>query len=183
MSDPIEPDDDQDNLFTYVTDRDNLFIIHRGKPSNDHSHLAKVVAKPHWPENLWATGQLVYNIKDPEKSLPPPTSPSDDTLRFDSRFESGNLSRAYKLSENCYHLILEYDHSANGDCMWFYFKITNMRANVKYNFYISGFSKELILIRSAGRTIFQSEKLMKIYHGHTADQSMLLLLQLEQKTN
>lgn len=161
MSDPIEPDDDQDDLITSVTDRDNLFIIHQGKPSNDHSHLAKVVSKPHWPENLWGKGQLVYSIKDPEKSLPPPTSPSDDILRFDSHFESGNLSRAYKLSDNCYHLILEYDHSANGDCMWFYFKITNMRSNIKYNFYISGFSKEMILFCSGAKIFFYSEKRAK----------------------
>lgn len=158
MSDPIEVDDDQNDLFTSVTDRDNLFIIHRGKPSNQHSGLAKVVSKPHWPENLWKTGQLIYSMKHPEKNLPPPSSPSDNTLRFDSRFESGNLSRAYKLSENCYHLILEYDHSANGDCMWFYFKITNMNSQTKYNFYISGFSKEMILFCSGAKIFFYSEK-------------------------
>ena len=35
----------------------------------------------------------------------------DNTLIFESRFESGNLRRAVKIGENEYNLILKYDHN------------------------------------------------------------------------
>ena len=37
-------------------------------------------------------------------------SESDNTLIFESRFESGNLRRALCIGENTYNLILKYDH-------------------------------------------------------------------------
>ena len=156
--DPIEVDEDQTDPFVSVSTRDNLHIIHRGRPSSNHSPLANVQFRPNWPENLWTTGQLVYSIKHPEKDLPPPENNDDDILRFDSRFESGNLSRAYKIGNHSYHLILEYDHSSNAACTWFYFMISNMRADIKYQFYISGFYKETSLFCSGEKIFFYSEK-------------------------
>lgn len=35
----------------------------------------------------------------------------DDTLIFESRFESGNLRRAVKIGDYEYNLILKYDHN------------------------------------------------------------------------
>lgn len=37
-------------------------------------------------------------------------SDNDQTLIFESRFESGNLRRVVKLSSDHYNLILKYDH-------------------------------------------------------------------------
>lgn len=37
-------------------------------------------------------------------------SDSDNTLIFESRFESGNLRRVVQMGDNTYNLILKYDH-------------------------------------------------------------------------
>jgi cytosolic carboxypeptidase protein 2/3 len=39
--------------------------------------------------------------------------PSDTTLIFESRFESGNLRRAVQIGEFEYDLILKYDYGTN----------------------------------------------------------------------
>ena len=41
-------------------------------------------------------------------------APQEDSLRFDSKFESGNLHKAIKVSENEYNLLLEYDTETKG---------------------------------------------------------------------
>ena len=43
-----------------------------------------------------------------------PTDPTDTTLCFESRFESGNLLCAMKVSENEYDLVLQNDINTNG---------------------------------------------------------------------
>ena len=40
--------------------------------------------------------------------------PTHNTLLFDSRFESGNLSKAVKINENEYNLFLDYDTETKG---------------------------------------------------------------------
>lgn len=52
-------------------------------------------------------------------SVPP------DSLRFDSRFESGNLKQAIRMMENEYSLVLQEDTNTNGHTQWFYFSVTN----------------------------------------------------------
>ena len=60
----------------------------------------------------------------------------DNTLIFESRFESGNLRRAVKIGENEYNLILKYDHNTTAYTQWYYFRIQNMRKHTKYKFNI-----------------------------------------------
>uniref|UniRef100_A0A915EKJ0 Cytosolic carboxypeptidase N-terminal domain-containing protein n=1 Tax=Ditylenchus dipsaci TaxID=166011 RepID=A0A915EKJ0_9BILA len=58
-----------------------------------------------------------------------------DHLKFESRFESGNLRQAIQVSDNHYELILSPDinqHSAH--FQWFYFQVSNNKANVPYTF-------------------------------------------------
>ena len=43
-----------------------------------------------------------------------PTGPDDNTLIFESRFESGNLLAAIKVSDNEYDLVLQNDINTNG---------------------------------------------------------------------
>jgi murein tripeptide amidase MpaA len=93
----------------------------------------------------------IYDVLDNSKCLPPPESRSDRILRFDSHFESGNLSRVFHLSSDTYHCILEYDPNASGSCQWFYFRISNTRRDGKYTFYISGFHKVKSLYHSGAR--------------------------------
>jgi len=54
-------------------------------------------------------------------SIPP------DSLRFESRFESGNLQRAIRMMENEYSLVLQEDTNTNGHTQWYYFSVTNQR--------------------------------------------------------
>jgi len=59
---------------------------------------------------------------------------TDNTLVFESRFESGNLRRAVKITDFEYDLYLKNDYGTNGYTQWFYFKITNTRKDKTYRF-------------------------------------------------
>jgi hypothetical protein len=45
----------------------------------------------------------------------------EDTLIFDSHFESGNLRKAIKVSANQYNLMLDYDTETQTYTQWYYF--------------------------------------------------------------
>jgi len=56
--------------------------------------------------------------------------PSDNTLIFESRFESGNLAKAVQISEFEYDLELKQDHGATViQTQWYYFRVTSTRKN------------------------------------------------------
>ena len=59
------------------------------------------------------------------------TGNDDKTLIFESRFESGNLLAAIKISDNEYDLILQNDINTNGHTQWFFFRIGNTRKGMK----------------------------------------------------
>eukprot|EP00818_Percolomonas_sp_WS_P003439 CAMPEP_0117437742 /NCGR_PEP_ID=MMETSP0759-20121206/1687_1 /TAXON_ID=63605 /ORGANISM="Percolomonas cosmopolitus, Strain WS" /LENGTH=840 /DNA_ID=CAMNT_0005229397 /DNA_START=1 /DNA_END=2523 /DNA_ORIENTATION=+ len=70
-------------------------------------------------------------------NLPPyyqPLSASDNTLVFESRFESGNLRRAIQVYEYEYDLILKFDVNTRGHTQWFYFSVTNVTKGARYKF-------------------------------------------------
>ena len=48
--------------------------------------------------------------------MPPP-------LRFESRFESGNLRRAFRTGEREYELLITPDVNTAGHHQWFYFQV------------------------------------------------------------
>ena len=80
------------------------------------------------------------NLKNytPQKTFPQLYTlvvPQEDTLKFDSRFESGNLHKAIKISENEYDLILNYDTETKGHTQWYYFSVKNYKPGhtVKFN--------------------------------------------------
>lgn len=56
----------------------------------------------------------------------------DDTLVFESRFESGNLWRVFQKGRYEYDLILKTDHNTSSFTQWFYFKIMNTWKNKTY---------------------------------------------------
>ena len=76
-----------------------------------------------------ATSNLVFQYYEPSGA-------DDDTLIFESRFESGNLRRAIQVYVNEYDLILRPDINTRGHTQWFYFSIKNMRRGRKYKFNI-----------------------------------------------
>lgn len=45
----------------------------------------------------------------------------DVTLLFESKFESGNLYLAQKVSDVEYNLLMQHDINTNGHTQWFYF--------------------------------------------------------------
>ena len=47
--------------------------------------------------------------------------PNDVTLLFESKFESGNLYLAQKVSDSEYNLLMQNDINTNGHTQWFYF--------------------------------------------------------------
>jgi hypothetical protein len=65
-----------------------------------------------------------------------PKSIDDDTLIFESRFETGNLRRAIHIHEYEYDLILRPDESPKGHTQWYYFSVANTRKNKQYTFNI-----------------------------------------------
>jgi hypothetical protein len=108
--------------------------------------------------DLRATGPLIYSLENPSLSLPPPASVSDRVLRFNSRFESGNLDRAYHLAPDAYHLFLEPDANKGGSCQWFYFEASNVRRDTRYTFAISGFHKAHGAFANGGKVFWYSDR-------------------------
>ena len=64
------------------------------------------------------------------------TTPMDATLLFESRFESGNLNYAVKISDTFYLLVLQYDTSAIGHTQWYYFRVSNTKKDTEVKFSI-----------------------------------------------
>uniref|UniRef100_A0A182PFB6 Pepdidase_M14_N domain-containing protein n=1 Tax=Anopheles epiroticus TaxID=199890 RepID=A0A182PFB6_9DIPT len=62
-----------------------------------------------------------------------PTPLDPDDLVFESRFESGNLGRAIKITPTYYELYLRPDMYTNRHTQWFYFQVKNTKAKVVYS--------------------------------------------------
>ena len=70
-----------------------------------------------------------------------------DGLKFESRFESGNLSMAAKVSENEFNLLLQNDVNTTGNTQWFFFRVTGARAGQKVKFNILNLYKTRSLFK------------------------------------
>uniref|UniRef100_A0A8C3WIS4 Cytosolic carboxypeptidase 2 n=1 Tax=Catagonus wagneri TaxID=51154 RepID=A0A8C3WIS4_9CETA len=62
--------------------------------------------------------------------------PEDNTLLFESRFESGNLQKAVRVDTYEYELTLRTDLYTNKHTQWFYFRVQNTRKGATYRFTI-----------------------------------------------
>ncbi|XP_049635935.1 cytosolic carboxypeptidase 2 [Suncus etruscus] len=67
--------------------------------------------------------------------------PEDNTLLFESRFESGNLQKAVRVNTYEYELTLRTDLYTNKHTQWFYFQVQNTRKDVVYRFTIVNLHK------------------------------------------
>jgi hypothetical protein len=93
--------------------------------------------------------QNYYNLK----------GPSDSTLIFESRFESGNLAKVVQISEFEYDLELKQDHGATVMLtQWFYFRVTNTRKNQSYKFNIVNLIKPDSLYNQGMKPLVYSKK-------------------------
>jgi cytosolic carboxypeptidase protein 2/3 len=61
-------------------------------------------------------------------------SPMDQTLVFESRFESGNLRRVIKISDTEYDLFLKHDYGTCAYTQWYFFRVHNTRKDKTYRF-------------------------------------------------
>lgn len=61
-----------------------------------------------------------------------PNAFEPDDLIFESRFESGNLGRAIKITPTYYELYLRPDMYTNRHTQWFYFRVKNTKAKTVY---------------------------------------------------
>jgi hypothetical protein len=75
----------------------------------------------------------------------------DNTLMFESRFESGNLMKAVKVSDTEYELYMRYDLYTSRHTQWFYFQVKNAKPGRQYRFTLCNFLKSDSLYNSGIR--------------------------------
>ncbi|XP_023566627.1 cytosolic carboxypeptidase 2 isoform X2 [Octodon degus] len=84
--------------------------------------------------------------------------PEDDTLLFESRFESGNLQKAVRVDTYVYELTLRPDLYTDRHTQWFYFRVQNTRRGVPYRFTIVNLSKPRSLYAAGLRPLLYSQR-------------------------
>jgi hypothetical protein len=87
------------------------------------------------------SGQMGKLVQLPPQQFYKLTGPDDKTLIFESRFESGNLLAAIKVSETEYDLILQNDINTNGNTQWYFFRCSNTFKGQKVKFNILNLAK------------------------------------------
>ncbi|EPY82407.1 hypothetical protein CB1_000657002 [Camelus ferus] len=76
--------------------------------------------------------RVVYDLDNPNYTIPE----EGDILKFNSKFESGNLRKVIQIRKNEYDLILNSDINSNHYHQWFYFEVSGMRPSIAYRFNI-----------------------------------------------
>ncbi|CAN2387188.1 protein side chain deglutamylation [Pristimantis euphronides] len=100
----------------------------------------------------------VGGSRSPLKSASPHScEESDNTLLFESRFESGNLQKAVQVADYDYQLTLRADLYTNRHTQWYYFRVKNTRAGIPYRFTIVNLMKPTSLYNHGMRPLMYSE--------------------------
>ena len=81
-----------------------------------------------------------------------------NTLRFSSKFESGNLRKAIRINENEYRLLLEYDTDTLGYIQWYFFSVKPYKNQHKVRFNITNLLKYDSLYNQGMKPVVFSEK-------------------------
>ncbi|KAM9137917.1 cytosolic carboxypeptidase 1 isoform 2-T4 [Pangshura tecta] len=76
--------------------------------------------------------RVMYDLDNPSYSVPE----DGEILKFNSKFESGNLRKVIQIRKNEYDLILNSDINSNHYHQWFYFEVSGMRPGIGYRFNI-----------------------------------------------
>ncbi|XP_056137454.1 cytosolic carboxypeptidase 1 [Lampris incognitus] len=66
----------------------------------------------------------------------PVINDNGESLKFNSKFESGNLRKAVQVRKHEYDLVLNSDINSNHYHQWFYFEVSGMRVGTSYRFNI-----------------------------------------------
>ena len=144
------------SAFTRVTAYMRQDVRIKGAPKDDQSQVAAAGA---------------------EAGIPPyeAVDATADTLRFESRFESGNLEAATQVAPYEYELTMSVDFNTRSHTQWFYFAITNMKRGNKYKLNITNFYKTDSLYNWGLRPLVYSEARAKRGDGvgwHRAGQDI-----------
>ncbi|XP_006809993.1 cytosolic carboxypeptidase 2-like [Neolamprologus brichardi] len=83
---------------------------------------------------------------------------SELTLKFESRFESGNLQKAVQVGAYDYELTLRTDMYTTKHTQWFYFRVRNTKAGVTYGFTIVNLMKRSSLYSQGMKPLLYSER-------------------------
>ncbi|XP_048419122.2 cytosolic carboxypeptidase 4 isoform X1 [Stegostoma tigrinum] len=87
-------------------------------------------------QRLVSPGDTLNKVVFDVESLPLVTSEDDNSLKFYSNFESGNLRKAIQICKYEYDLIMNADINTDLQHQWFYFKLSGMKAGIPYRFNI-----------------------------------------------
>jgi cytosolic carboxypeptidase protein 2/3 len=90
--------------------------------------------------------------------------PGDNTLVFESRFESGNLELALKVSDYEYNLVLTHDVNTAGNTQWFFYRVGNTTEGMKVKFNIINLGKGDSLFNMGMKVLVYSEIDEKQHH-------------------
>ncbi|XP_017371105.1 cytosolic carboxypeptidase 1 isoform X2 [Cebus imitator] len=93
--------------------------------------------------------RVVYDLDNPNYTIPE----EGDILKFNSKFESGNLRKVIQIRKNEYDLILNSDINSNHYHQWFYFEVSGIRPGVAYRFNIINCEKSNSQF-NYGKTVF-----------------------------
>ncbi|XP_059505416.1 cytosolic carboxypeptidase 2-like [Stegostoma tigrinum] len=91
--------------------------------------------------------QATINVSDP-----------NNTLMFESRFESGNLEKVFKVGDYEYNLMLRTDLYTAKHTQWYYFQVQNVRPAVQYRFTIINLMKPTSLYNMGMKPLLYSTK-------------------------
>ncbi|XP_029392434.1 cytosolic carboxypeptidase 2 [Mus pahari] len=90
--------------------------------------------------------------------------PDDNTLLFESRFESGNLQKAVRVGVYEYELTLRTDLYTDKHTQWFYFRVQNTRKDATYRFTIVNLLKPKSLYAVGMKPLMYSQLDATIYN-------------------
>uniref|UniRef100_A0A182N051 Peptidase M14 domain-containing protein n=1 Tax=Anopheles dirus TaxID=7168 RepID=A0A182N051_9DIPT len=155
------------------TDRSNNIIINNNNNNNNNNNSddesddsdgeCRSASVPPHATNTHANPTLCHSqfsrstvggSKAQPAAHPTPLDPDD--LVFESRFESGNLGRAIKITPTYYELYLRPDMYTNRHTQWFYFQVKNTKAKVVYRFSIINLTKPDSLYKEGMRPLMYS---------------------------
>ncbi|XP_056380356.1 cytosolic carboxypeptidase 1 isoform X2 [Hyla sarda] len=72
--------------------------------------------------------RVIYDLDNPSCSIPD----ESEVLKFNSKFESGNLRKVIQIRKHEYDLILNSDINSNHYHQWFYFEVSGMKTGTAY---------------------------------------------------
>nr|CAB3263164.1 uncharacterized protein LOC104265751 [Phallusia mammillata] len=113
------------------------------------------------PKGIWRGKPVIYDCERSSRSPMPHSVPDgmDESLLFESRFESGNLRQVRRISEFEYELVLRTDMYTNRHTQWYYFRVQKAKKGRTYKFNIINLLKKDSLYNYGMKPLIYSEHL------------------------